>query len=185
MQAHGHMSNPREVPVENLSAQVRKDAQDGDYDLDWLTYSKDDESDGYRMFYGNTVWVLSQEELQKLFKLMPEVTFHERPWDDDDDWEPTAEKVVEALLGENQSDSVDSLKWITPKEARPYIPDDVLELIPMGAKVAVVHGGELADCWIYNDFKGGVRVYINGKWDYARNEHDAYDKFLEQDDWAS
>jgi hypothetical protein len=97
----------------------------------------------------------------------------------------TAQKIVEQLLGEQQSSSVDALTWISPKEARAFMPPDVLELVPIGAKVAIVHGGEIADCWIYNDFKGGVRVYIDGKWDYARDEHAAYAKFLEEEPWAS
>lgn len=95
-----------------------------------------------------------------------------------------ASKVVETLLDDEPSPTA-NLKWVTPKEARPFVPEQVLELVPTGAKIAIIPGGETSDCWIYNDFKGGVRVYINGKWTYARDEHDAFNKFLEQDHWAS
>jgi glutamine amidotransferase-like uncharacterized protein len=46
-------------------------------------------------------------------------------------------------------------------------------------------GSEIADCILYNDFRGGIHVWINGGWKRFNDEETAFNSFLETDHWAS
>jgi hypothetical protein len=79
----------------------------------------------------------------------------------------------------------DQRNWMDITKAKKFVPADVLDLVPAGAKVFVSSGGENADFWMYNNFRGGIHAYINGKWLHLDSEEKAFRKFQDEDAWAS
>jgi hypothetical protein len=87
----------------------------------------------------------------------------------------------------------DRKNWIDRQSATRFIPEALLEHVPRDAKFCIIPGGEIADCFLYNDFRGGIHVLINDRWredggvrwHVARNADDAFQLFLEKDHGAS
>ena len=70
-----------------------------------------------------------------------------------------------------------------------FVDQAVLDDIPNDAKICVVHGGEIADAILYNDFRGGIHVLIDdgevSRWRGFKDEETAYGEFLRHDVHAS
>lgn len=106
--------------------------------------------------------------------------------DEDDEVEDSvqATKIVNRLL-ENENQWDDPKNWLSKKDAAPFVQEDILDAVPLDAKICIIPGDEIADCILYNDFRGGIHVWINGGWKRFNDEETAFNSFLETDHWAS
>lgn len=106
-----------------------------------------------------------------------------------------AESVTPAQVVNKLLEDEDLQPWKNPKNwmdkfaAARFVDQAVLDGIPNDAKICVVHGGEIADAILYNDFRGGIHVLIDdgevSRWRGFKDEETAYGEFLRHDVHAS